>query len=78
MIKEFDGATDTLIAVSYQKLDLLFPGSKFILTIRNTRRWLQSYQLHEQKILKFYQGQKPGWLKELTIKCYGREDFEPH
>lgn len=75
-IKEFDGASDLPIAVFFKELDLLYPGSKFILTIRNTRDWLKSYQLHEQRLLKMYRGYKPDWLRELTVRCYGQEQFQ--
>ncbi|PIW36693.1 MAG: hypothetical protein COW24_03975 [Candidatus Kerfeldbacteria bacterium CG15_BIG_FIL_POST_REV_8_21_14_020_45_12] len=37
-----DAFTDTPIALTYQKLDRLFPGSKFIHTIRPIESWLSS------------------------------------
>ena len=75
-IKDFDGATDIPIAMAYQKLDQLYPGSKFILTIRHLRNWLRSCQLHQQRLEQIFEGQIPDWLKELTIQCYGQWEFE--
>lgn len=76
-IGKFDGASDLPVAVFFKELDRLYPGSKFILTIRNTRDWLKSYQLYEQRLLKIYRGSPPDWLRELTIRCYGQEQFNP-
>lgn len=38
-----DAATDTSVAYRFEELDRLFPGSKFILTIRDEKGWLASY-----------------------------------
>lgn len=38
----FDGATDIPVAVRYKELDQKFPNSKFIYTIRNKEKWLDS------------------------------------
>ena len=75
-IKDFDGATDIPIAMAYQELDKLYPGSKFILTIRHLRNWLRSCQIHQQRLEQIFDGQIPDWLKELTIQCYGQWEFK--
>jgi len=38
----FDGATDIPVTVRYKELDAKFPNSKFIYTIRNKDKWLDS------------------------------------
>lgn len=45
-VSRFDALTDTPIAHFYKKLDKRFPGSKFILTIRDTKDWLYSIKKH--------------------------------
>ena len=40
--KEFDAMTDLSVARFYRELDMAFPKSKFILTIRNEEVWLRS------------------------------------
>jgi hypothetical protein len=42
ILEEYDAATDSPIACSYPLLDRLFPGSKFILTVRNPTEWRKS------------------------------------
>jgi hypothetical protein len=45
-IESHDAATDATIARAYRELDLQYPGSKFILTVRDVEKWLQSCRLH--------------------------------
>ena len=76
-IEVFDGATDISVAVAYQELDRLYPGSKFILTIRHLRSWLRSNKLHRQRLERRFDGRIPDWLKEISVRCYGQWDYEP-
>lgn len=46
VLKTHDGATDTPIAAAYPQLDSKFPGSKFVLTVRNREDWLRSCARH--------------------------------
>jgi hypothetical protein len=48
LLQHFDGITDITVAPFYPQLDTLFPGSKFILTVRNKTEWLQSLEKHWQ------------------------------
>lgn len=41
-ILDHDAATDTSIAMGFEFLDLMFPGSKFIYTIRDFDAWSES------------------------------------
>lgn len=38
-----DAAVDTSVTVSYKGLDIFFPGSKFILTVREPKSWCESF-----------------------------------
>lgn len=45
ILQYFDAATDTPIACSFRNLDSLYPDSRFILTVRDSRSWLASAEL---------------------------------
>jgi hypothetical protein len=46
LLEYLDGITDITVAPYYAQLDRLFPGSKFILTIRDKKSWLRSLKKH--------------------------------
>jgi hypothetical protein len=46
LLQHFDGITDITVAPYYAQLDKLFPGSKFILTVRPEAEWLASMEQH--------------------------------
>lgn len=46
VLEEFDGITDITVAAYYRELDRQYPGSKFILTVREREAWLKSMEEH--------------------------------
>lgn len=46
VLEEHDGITDITVAPYYEDLDIAWPGSKFILTVREEASWLRSCQEH--------------------------------
>ncbi|MEO5903478.1 MAG: sulfotransferase family protein [Gemmatimonadaceae bacterium] len=46
ILDEYQGVTDTPIAPFYAQFDRAWPGSKFILTIREKNSWLRSAESH--------------------------------
>ena len=46
ILKSCDGMTDITTVPYYPQLDRLFPGSKFILTLRDKDEWLASMETH--------------------------------
>ncbi len=46
--KTYQGIVDTPVATYYAQLDKIFPGSKFILTVREIESWLQSAKKHRE------------------------------
>lgn len=46
VLKDLDGITDITVAPYYAQIDRIFPGSKFILTIREKQSWLRSLKKH--------------------------------
>jgi hypothetical protein len=51
VIHQNDALLDITAAPFYPQYDKLFPGSKFILTIRNLSHWLTSIQAHVEQVL---------------------------
>ncbi len=45
-VKEWDALEDNPIPLIFRELDRLFPGSKFILTLRDEKRWYDSVSYH--------------------------------
>lgn len=69
-LKKFDAFTDTPVALNFQKLDQMFPGSKFILTLREITAWLES--------CRRYQWNQTGRLeRKLRLALYGCTEFNP-
>ncbi|MEB3213871.1 MAG: sulfotransferase [Leptolyngbyaceae bacterium] len=46
LLKTLDGITDVTVSLFYPHLDRQYPGSKFILTVRNKDCWLESLEKH--------------------------------
>lgn len=46
LLDDLDGITDITVASFYAQLDKLFPGSRFILTVRNKSEWLAGLLKH--------------------------------
>lgn len=70
---------DNPIPLLYEKLDAAYPGSKFILTVRNERDWVESV-----KRLWSYEHNPRRWTWDIDrfshrvhAITYGRADFEP-
>lgn len=77
-LENYDGGTDISVAIAYRELDRLYPGSKFILTIRKPQSWLRSFKEHRRKMLQKYGEDKIApWIKNLAQKCYGQWEFDP-
>jgi len=49
-LNTYDGAADLPIPSIYRELDRAYPGSKFILTIRDEKDWIRSQELHHKRI----------------------------
>lgn len=46
VLKDYDGISDITVSPYYAQLDKIFPNSKFILTIRDKKAWLTSFERH--------------------------------
>jgi Sulfotransferase domain len=45
LLREYDAVTDNPVSCAYRELDRAYPGSKFILTVRDQESWLRSCEL---------------------------------
>jgi Sulfotransferase domain len=50
ILNEYQGVTDTPVAPFFAQLDRAWPGSKFILTVRDKASWLRSVETHWKTI----------------------------
>lgn len=56
----------------------MFPGSKFIYTVRDHVSWLESCKIHWAKIKTMRTESKiPGFAEEAELSLYGTLEFEP-
>lgn len=55
LLEKFQGITDIPVAPFYPQLDQAFPGSKFILTVREKESWLRSCEVHWQLLMQWWE-----------------------
>ncbi len=70
---EYDALTDLPVAVFFRPLDLLFPGSRFILTVRDEASWLGSIRKHFEAMGSALEHGPPA---ELRRRAYGSTLFD--
>jgi hypothetical protein len=72
----YDFVSDHPVAENYRTLDAQYPGSKFILTIRPTAEWLDSWTrmlaLQSARALPI-----PSRKFQYREKAYGQSEFDP-
>lgn len=70
--------SDLPIPLLYEKIDRAYPGSKFILTVRDEQRWLRSVQNHwdAEKNPFRYQWDDDPFTHRIHQMLYGRRDFD--
>jgi Sulfotransferase domain len=78
-LEGYEALCDLPIPLLYEKLDKAYPGSKFILTLRNEQNWLESIRRH---FLDAYNPWKAQWDSDpfsnrVHFLTYGRTDFDP-
>ena len=83
MLEKYDAVEDTPWYMIYEELDQLFPGSKFILTIRDEEAWYTSVSKHIGDLRaahhEWIYGRGKGvvkYHKQNTIKVYRRHNSE--
>jgi hypothetical protein len=69
-IEDHDASTDTAVAARFEFLDLLYPNSKFILTIRDLDSWIDSAASLTRS------ANDPIWQLETRSKLWGSFVFD--
>lgn len=83
LLKYYDGLTDITTAPFYREFDKLYPGSKFILTVREKEGWLRSCAHHWFNRPAFKETDDPDDLVHLRMRqflrsaVYGCYNFDP-
>jgi len=70
LLQGYDGITDITVAPFYAQFDKLYPGSKFILTLRDKESWLRSLEQHWRDKPAF--SDKPGRETKMKIRRFLR------
>lgn len=71
--------SDFPITILYEQLDRAYPGSKFILTVRDDMRWLESVRRHwsaEHNEFRNAWDSDP-FTHKIHTEVYGRRSFDP-
>lgn len=67
---KYDAFSDTPIARIYKELDKKYPGSKFILTVRDNEKWAKSFSD------QFKKGGLDSFSEKLHLDLYGTASFD--
>ena len=79
VLKYYDGLTDITVAPFFEMFDKQYPGSKFILTVRDRESWLRSCQNHWFNRPAFKEAEDPDeethylmrqFLRSSVFGCY--------
>jgi hypothetical protein len=68
VLDEHDGITDITVSPYYAQLDKIYPGSKFILTVREKDSWLRSCRNHWWDRPAFAEGATPERERYMKIR----------
>ncbi|SPE49447.1 hypothetical protein SNS2_1134 [Streptomyces netropsis] len=80
LLDRYDGITDITVAHCYQDLDLLWPGAKFVLTVREEESWLRSCRKHWERPVESKAHRGQGYVdlqRFLRAAVYGCHAFHP-
>jgi hypothetical protein len=69
--EKYQVLSDIPVSCRYRELDVLFPGARFILTLRDLESWLDN---RSRKPVDEHQ--KSLWVRETRLRTYGIPEFE--
>ncbi|GAB4206018.1 MAG: hypothetical protein OHK0013_22320 [Sandaracinaceae bacterium] len=82
-LDRYDGITDITVSPYYEDLDRTYPGSKFVLTVRDEESWLRSCANHWSGRPAYQEGEGEDHAIHMEIRrflraaVYASDDFEP-
>ncbi len=71
-IEMHDAATDIPVTAYFEMLDSMFPGSKFIYTVREKQTWLESCRRHYLK----RENETGVFVRDLRQRVFGAETYD--
>lgn len=71
-IEMYDAATDIPVTANFEALDGMFPGSKFIYTVREKQVWLESCRRHYLK----RENETGAFVRNQRQKVFGAEQYD--
>jgi len=54
ILEDYDGVADIPVAPFFAQLDAAYPGSKFVLTVRDKGAWLRSAEVHWRLMMEWW------------------------
>ena len=77
LLASVDALTDTPVSVTYQALDRAYPGSRFILTVRDKKSWLESCRTYwHGPLLRELGGPTAAYIRRINAAVYGAEEYD--
>ena len=77
-LEKYQALCDLPIPLLYESLDIAYPGSKFILTIRDQSRWIESIRKHwdyDQNSFRLQWDRDP-FTHQIHRELYGQTEFD--
>lgn len=80
ILRDLDAVTDTPVCATFDALDAAYPGSRFILTVRERQAWLESCRHYWTMGVEPLMRDQPGhpwtlYLEALSVRLYGGAHF---
>jgi hypothetical protein len=78
ILEEYQGAVDIPVAPFYAQLDAEYPGSRFVLTVRDPESWLRSVELHWELMMDWWH-RYPDFQRFqefISARVYGAVEFD--
>jgi hypothetical protein len=81
VLKKYDALTDTPICAAFEGLDAAYPGSRFVLTVREKESWLESCQRFfwdwiDPWLLANPDNPSVDYIRAIHRKIYGTPTFD--
>lgn len=79
LLDRFDGVVDITVAPFYAELDRTWPGSRFVLTLREKSGWMKSISRHWPKMQEWAREspQFDRFTRFISERTYGCWEFDP-
>ena len=77
ILEHLDGIVDIPVAQSDAQLDAAYPGSRFILTVRDKHAWLRSAELHWRLMMQWWENvlDFKRFQELIGAVCYGTVEY---